>query len=97
MHETSACRAAEPVPCRNSGISESPLLAALAVLGVSECWMEENASEFTPALSETIKCARFMIVQKATQTAKGWDTAGQGTRSIRLDSMEPLAEEPTAA
>jgi superfamily II DNA or RNA helicase len=63
---------------------ESPLLAALAVLGVSESgW--KDASEYTPILSETLKCVRFMIVRKAFETAKGWDGTRRGTRVIDLD------------
>jgi superfamily II DNA or RNA helicase len=77
---------------------ESPLLAALAVLGVSKSgW--RDASEYAPVLSETLKCARFMIVRKAFETAKGWDGTRPGARVIDLDGREPECEadlEPTA-
>jgi hypothetical protein len=71
---------------RNSEF-ESPLLAALAVLGVSaDGW--RDASEYTPVLSETLKVVRFMMVQKATDAARNWDTARPGSRVIDLDGHE---------
>lgn len=48
---------------------ESPLVCALAVLGVSETgWREPDS--YPPILSSMIKCARFMVVQKAVNTSK---------------------------
>jgi superfamily II DNA helicase RecQ len=73
---------------------DSPLLAALAVIGVSEFgW--RDASEYTPMLSETIKVCRFMIVQKAFETARERGETRWGTSVIDLDGrdLEPLGEE----
>lgn len=48
---------------------ESPLVCALAVLGVCETgWREPDS--YPPILSATIKCARFMVVQKAVNMSK---------------------------
>jgi hypothetical protein len=47
---------------------ESALVCALAVLGVSETgW--RGPDSYPPILSATIKCARFMVVQKAVHMA----------------------------
>lgn len=68
---------------RNSEF-ESPLLAALAVLGVSaDGW--RDVSEYTPVLSETLKVARFMMVHKATNAVRNWDATRPGSRVIDLD------------
>jgi hypothetical protein len=47
---------------------ESPLVCALAVLGVSERGWRE-ADSYPPITSAVIKCARFMVVQKAVHVA----------------------------
>jgi hypothetical protein len=47
---------------------ESALVCALAVLGVSETgW--RGPDTYPPILSAVIKCARFMVVQKAVRIA----------------------------
>jgi hypothetical protein len=47
---------------------ESALVRALAVLGVSETGCRDPDS-YPPILSAVIKCARFMVVQKAVHKA----------------------------
>src|SRR5689334_10691776 len=65
---------------------ESALVCALAVLGVSETgW--RGPDTYPPILSAVIKCARFMVVQKAVHMAgcPGENGYFAGRRKMDLD------------
>ncbi|KAF1807826.1 hypothetical protein P152DRAFT_406735, partial [Eremomyces bilateralis CBS 781.70] len=60
---------------------ESPLVCALAVLGVDQtAWRDSET--YPPILSAVIKCARFMVVQKAVHMADPLQEDGYWTSSI---------------
>jgi hypothetical protein len=65
---------------------ESALVCALAVLGVNERGWRE-ADSYPPILSNVIKCARFMVIQKAVNIAGSPEDKGfSGVDAMDFDS-----------
>ncbi|KIV98742.1 uncharacterized protein PV09_09494 [Verruconis gallopava] len=77
---------------------ESALVYALAVLGVSETgW--RGPDSYPPILLSVIKCARFMVVQKAVHMAGGLveNEHFTGRRKMDLDKDSGLNSNDTAS